>query len=271
MANRIHEALPLMNPFRDGAVAQPGAAVPQTRCRCGLVCLMVFALCAGVRAQQDVKAPSEPLPPARTEYLGRTIAQTMSFHGADWLTRRSRQKEENTALMMQALNVKPGDVVCDLGCGNGYHTLRLAQAVAPGGWIYGSDIQPEMLTMLNDRADAAGVTNLTPVLGTVVDPRLPAGSCDLILLVDVYHEFDRPVHMLAKIRAALKPAGRLVLVEFRAEDETVPIKPLHKMSKTQIIKELTANGFKLAESFDKLPWQHMMFFQRDDVPQTEGQ
>jgi ubiquinone/menaquinone biosynthesis C-methylase UbiE len=223
--------------------------------------LIMLALCAGVCAQE---AP----PPAMTEYMGRSIAQTMSFHGADWLTRRTRQKEENTALMMKALGAKPGDVVCDLGCGNGYHTLRIAKAIAPGGWVYGSDIQPEMLTMLNDRADAAGVDNITPVLGTVVDPRLPANSCDLILLVDVYHEFDRPVHMLAAIRRALKPEGRLALVEFRAEDDSVPIKPLHKMSKVQIMKELTANGFKLAESFDKLPWQHMIFFQRN--PGSDG-
>lgn len=222
--------------------------------------LIVLVFGAAVRAQEA------ELPPALTEYMGRTIARTMSFHGADWLTRKTRQAEENTALMMKALHVKPGDVVCDLGCGNGYHTLRLAGAVMPGGWVYGSDIQPEMLQMLNDRADAAGVTNLTPVLGTVVDPRLPAASCDLILLVDVYHEFDRPVHMLAAIRQALKPAGRVVLVEFRAEDESVPIKPLHKMSRAQMMKEMTANGFKLVESFDKLPWQHMMFFQRDDAP-----
>jgi ubiquinone/menaquinone biosynthesis C-methylase UbiE len=224
--------------------------------------LIMLALCAGVCAQE---AP----PPAMTEYMGRSIAQTMSFHGADWLTRRTRQKEENTALMMKALGAKPGDVVCDLGCGNGYHTLRIAKAIAPGGWVYGSDIQPEMLTMLNDRADAAGVDNITPVLGTVVDPRLPANSCDLILLVDVYHEFSHPEHMLKSMRASLTERGRIVLVEFRAEDPKVPIKPLHKMSKDQIMKELSPNGFKLAEEYDELPWQHMMFFERDDEAEKD--
>jgi len=229
-----------------------------------LCCCLCLMLVGSARAQDEAK---RTIPPGPGKYMGRTISTTMSYHGAEWLTRQTRSKEENTALMLKQLGVENGDVVCDLGCGNGYHTLRIAKQIAPDGWIYGSDIQPEMLEMLNDRALEAGVSNLSPVLGTLIDPRLPAGSCDLILMVDVYHEFSHPEQMLAAIRKALKPDGQVVLVEFRAEDPEVPIKPLHKMSKAQITKELTANGFKLARSFDKLPWQHMMFFQRDDAPE----
>ncbi|MBI1368293.1 MAG: methyltransferase domain-containing protein [Planctomycetes bacterium] len=224
---------------------------------------MLFVLVFAALVMGEDKAT---LPPPLTQYMGRTIAQTMHWEGAAWLTRGERAQEENTDLMLRMLKLQPGQTVCDLGCGNGYHTLRMAAAVGPTGRVFGEDIQPEMLTMLNDRADAAKIANVTPILGTLMDPRLPDGSCDMILLVDVYHEISYPQQMLAAIRKALKPTGRVVLVEFRAEDPKVPIKPLHKMSKAQVDKELTANGFKLAESFDDLPWQHMLFYERDDAP-----
>jgi ubiquinone/menaquinone biosynthesis C-methylase UbiE len=121
------------------------------------------------------------------------------------------------------------------------------------------------LQLLKDRAAEEKITNIQPVLGTVIDPKLPEGSVDLVLLVDVYHEFSHPEQMLAAIHTSLKPTGRVALVEFRAEDPAVPIKPLHKMSKAQIMKEFPPNGFKLVEEFDKLPWQHLMFFQRDTI------
>ena len=140
----------------------------------------------------------------------------------------------------------------------------MAQLVGEKGRVLAVDIQREMLGLLKDRAAAERVTNIETVLGTVVDPKLPANSVDLVLLVDVYHEFSHPEQMLAAIRRSLKPKGRVALVEFRAEDPTVPIKPLHKMSKAQILKEFPPNGFKLVEEFDKLPWQHVMFFERDD-------
>jgi ubiquinone/menaquinone biosynthesis C-methylase UbiE len=166
--------------------------------------------------------------------------------------------------MLQALAVRPGQTVCDLGCGNGYHTLRLARRVGPQGKVFAVDIQPEMLEMLAERAARERITNVERIVGTVVDPKLPAASCDLVLLCDVYHEFSHPEQMLAAIRRALRPGGRIVLVEFRAEDPQVPIKEVHKMSKAQILKELPANGFVLDAEFDELPWQHVMFFRRSD-------
>ncbi len=165
--------------------------------------------------------------------------------------------------MLAALHVKPGDTVCDLGCGNGFYTLKLAELAGEKGRVFAVDIQREMLELLKDRALEAKVVNIETVLGTFVDPKLPEGSVDLVLLVDVYHEFSHPEQMLAAIRKSLKPTGRVALVEFRAEDPEVPIKPLHKMSKAQIMTEFPPNGFKLVEEFDKLPWQHLMFFQSD--------
>jgi ubiquinone/menaquinone biosynthesis C-methylase UbiE len=150
-----------------------------------------------------------------------------------------------------------------MGCGNGFYTLRIAKRLGPKGQVLAVDIQPEMLTLLRERAIEAGVKNVKPILGSVIDPQLPDGSCDLILCVDVYHEFSHPEHMLRAMRKALKPDGRLVLVEFRMEDPQVPIKLEHKMSKEQILKELPPNGFKLAREFDDLPWQHVMWFARD--------
>jgi ubiquinone/menaquinone biosynthesis C-methylase UbiE len=201
--------------------------------------------------------------PAPRFYLGRPIAQTMHWTGAEWLDRHEREQQEAGVTMRRQLGLKPGMNVCDLGCGNGYHTLPLAQAVAPGGKAYAVDIQQPMLDLLAARANAAKVANIIPVLNSEDDPKLPAASCDLILLVDVYHEFSEPAKMLAGMKKALKPRGRIVLVEFRSEDESVPIKPEHKMSKAQIVKELTANGCKLTRSFDELPWQHMLFFEVD--------
>ena len=203
----------------------------------------------------------DQLPPALTHYKGREIAQTMHFEGAPWLTRESRDREEDCNRMLASLKLKPGQVVCDLGCGNGFYTLRIAEEVGPQGKVLAVDIQPEMLTLLRERAKEANVTNVKPILGSLIDPKLPVGEADLILLVDVYHELSHPEHMLAAMRRALKPDGRLVLVEFRLEDPLVPIKLLHKMSKEQILKEIPPNGFKLVEEFDKLPWQHVMFFQ----------
>lgn len=199
-------------------------------------------------------------PPALTEYLGRQIAQTMHWSGAAWLVRHKRDREEATLRMREELRLKPGMKVCDMGAGNGYHTLPMAEAVGESGKVFAVDVQPEMIEMLKERIAAKKLTNIDPIVGLYHDPNLPPASCDLILLVDVYHEFSHPVQMLASMRKALRPGGMVVLVEFRAEDESVPIKPEHKMTKAQITKELTANGYQLAREFDELPWQHMMFF-----------
>jgi ubiquinone/menaquinone biosynthesis C-methylase UbiE len=203
------------------------------------------------------------IPPALTEYKGREIAQTMHYLGAPWLTRDSRDREEDCKTLLAALHVQPGQTVCDLGCGNGFYTLKLARLVGPRGKVIAVDIQREMLELLKEEAEAEKLTNIEPVLSTVIDPKLPAGSVDLVLLVDVYHEFSHPEQMLTAIRKSLKPTGRVALAEFRAEDPAVPIKPLHKMSKQQIMKEFPPNGFRLVEEFDKLPWQHLMFFERN--------
>lgn len=205
---------------------------------------------------------TQEAPPAPTHYKGREIATTMHYLGAPWLVRDSRQREEDCETLLEKLDVRPGQVVCDMGCGNGFYTLQLARLVGSKGKVYAVDVQPEMLRLLRQRAKQARLANIVPVLGLPHDPRLPADTFDLVLMVDVYHEFSHPEEMLLAIRRSLKPEGRVALVEFRAEDAAVPIKPLHKMSKAQILKELPPNGFELAEQFDGLPWQHLMFFQR---------
>ena len=203
-------------------------------------------------------------PPALKAYMGRKIAQTMHYLGAPWLVRETRQRQEDCELMFENLKLKPGMTVCDMGCGNGFYSLKMAQAVGPKGKVLAVDIQSEMLRLMEQRAAEAELENIESILGTVANPKLPEGKVDLILCVDVYHEFSHPEQMLRAMRRSLKPDGVIALLEFRLEDRDVPIKLLHKMSKKQIMKEFPANGFKLVRTFDKLPWQHMMFFGRDD-------
>jgi ubiquinone/menaquinone biosynthesis C-methylase UbiE len=201
------------------------------------------------------------IPPPLTHFMGREIAQTMHFTGAPWLVRESRQREEDCRLLIEALEIQPGQTVCDMGCGNGFYTLELARRVGPRGLVYAVDVQPEMLRMLLARLLAEGIQNVKPVLGTAIDPRLPKGDVDLVVCIDVYHEFSHPNAMLEMIRESLAPGGRLVLAEFRGEDPAVPIKPLHKMTKAQVRAELEPAGFQLAREFDRLPWQHLLFFE----------
>ena len=207
---------------------------------------------------------ADQLPPPKTSYKGREIAQTMSYHGAPWLSREERDQEENPRRLLEALRLAPGMSVADVGCGNGFYTLQMAAIVGPQGRVYGVDIQPEMLAMLEERAAAAQLDNIVPILSAPADPKLPAGSVDLILLVDVYHEFAYPERMLEGMRQALAPGGRIALAEYRLEDPAIPIKLLHKMSKKQILKEYKPNGFKLLSEFDELPWQHLMLFGHAD-------
>lgn len=240
-----------------------------------LLCLgLLFAAQLFFVQRAGAQAVAEAaLPPALTHYKGREIAVTMHYLGADWLTRESREREEECSTLLEVLKLQPGQVVCDLGCGNGFYTLPMAELVGPKGKVLAVDIQQEMLHLLAERAKGEQLANVETILGSPVDPRLPEGQLDLVLLVDVYHEFSHPEQMLAAIRKSLKPKGRLVLVEFRGEDRDVPIKPLHKMTKRQIRRELLPNGFKVVEQFDKLPWQHVMFFQRTDdaAPPAEGE
>ena len=203
-------------------------------------------------------------PEGLTKYLGRRIAQPMGYAHMNWLSRPERIQEENPQEMLEQLNLKDGLVVCDLGSGDGYHTVQMATRVGPTGKVVAVDIQPEMLQALSRRLAEMKLENVETVLGEIWDPKLQEKSIDLVLMVDVYHEFSHPVHMLAALRKALKPNGLIALVEFRAEDPTVLIKPEHKMTKAQILKEYTANGFKVAKEYDRLPWQHLMFMQRDE-------
>jgi ubiquinone/menaquinone biosynthesis C-methylase UbiE len=226
-----------------------------------LLCVALAAATATASAQET--ATEAEIPPAKPRYMGREIAQTMHFEGAPWLMRESRQREEDCETLLKALNIQPGQTVCDMGCGNGFYTLPIARLVGEKGTVLGVDIQPEMLHMLQERAKEAGLTNIKPVSGTQVDPQLEPESVDLILLVDVYHEFSHPAEMLAAMAKSLKPGGRIALAEFRLEDRNVPIKRLHKMSKKQILREYGANGLKLVAEFDELPWQHLMFFERE--------
>jgi ubiquinone/menaquinone biosynthesis C-methylase UbiE len=190
----------------------------------------------------------------------------MGYEAAPWLERAEREKEERCSELLTALELKPGQVVADVGCGSGFYTFKLARLVGPKGKVYAVDVQPEMVDLVKKEAariDAAGVEsakNVEPLLGTIVDPKLPDASVDLAFLVDVYHELGRPAEMLAALAKALKKDGRVVLVEFRLEDPDVPIKLLHKMSKEQMRKELAASGFEVASEYDKLPWQHVVFF-----------
>lgn len=220
-----------------------------------------------VREGQDSEGDADPgaaVTRERSEYLGRTIAPTMHFSGAGWLTRPTREQEEEPLKLLNALKIQPGQIVCDFGCGNGYHSLQLAKRVGPTGAVHAIDIQPEMLEMLRERAGPRGLANIKPVLATEDESGLPPDTFDMVLMVDVYHELANPAEILAAVHKSLKPDGRLVLVEFREEDESVPILPLHKMSQNQVVKELEANSFKLVSQFDRLPWQHVLQFARHD-------
>src|SRR5471032_3111689 len=166
-------------------------------------------------------------------FQGREIAQVMGYHGASWLERSERMSEERPDLVLAALELQPGMTVADIGAGSGYYSWRMAEKVGPGGTVYAVDVQPEMIAILRRQMAQRGAANVKPVLGAAADPRLPAGKLDLALMVDVYHEFEYPYEMLGAIARALKPGGRVVFVEYRGSDPTVPIKPLHTMTELQ--------------------------------------
>jgi FkbM family methyltransferase len=191
--------------------------------------------------------------------MGRQIAHVMSHYGIDWLEREEREMEENTSLLLKNLAVKPGMVVADIGAGSGYHSALLSRMVGTGK-VFAVDVEPEMIAYLNARIKQEKLSRIVPVLSTEQKVSLPENTIDMMLLVDVYHEFSFPYEMALSMRAALKPGGKLVLVEFRAEDPTVPIKTIHKMSEAQAIKEFKAAGFTFDKNIDNLPWQHCMVF-----------
>jgi ubiquinone/menaquinone biosynthesis C-methylase UbiE len=195
-------------------------------------------------------------------YMGREIAHVMGHQAADWLERPEREQEENTQLLIESLKFKPGESVADIGAGTGYLTRRIAKKVTPGGRVFAVEIQQEMLDVLTNKLIGIGITNVVPVLGTITDPKLPTNSVDTIIMIDVYHEFDHPFEMTEAMSRALKPGGRMVFVEFRAEDEKVPIKRVHKMSEAQVKKEMAPHPLVWKETIGVLPWQHIIVFTR---------
>ena len=196
-------------------------------------------------------------------YFGREIAKFMTYHGASWLERDERQKEERTDLLLKALKFQPGEAVADIGAGSGYYSRLIAQAVGTNGLVFATDIQQEMLDILMVQMRKRGVEKIVqPVLGTVQDAGLPANAVDTIILVDVYHELDFPYEMARSMIAALKPGGRLVLVEYRGEDPAVPIKKLHKMTEAQVKKEMSVHPVTFDRTIATLPRQHILVFRK---------
>lgn len=193
---------------------------------------------------------------------GRRIAPVMGMGGADWLERSERELEEMPDTALDAIGIRPGMMVADVGAGVGYFSIRIAKRVGPDGRVFANDVQPEMLTLLRERAAKAKVMNIETVLGTEADPKLPKGAFDLILMVDVYHELSQPQSMLRKLRMALKPEGRLVLLEYRKEDPRIPIRPEHKMSVEEAKSELGAEGFRFDKVLEDLPRQHILIFRK---------
>jgi SAM-dependent methyltransferase len=190
----------------------------------------------------------------------RQPAPVMSAEGADWLIRPERIREEDPDRMLAALDIKKGSVVADIGAGVGYHVWRMADIVGPMGKVIGEDIQEGMIRLMKKNIEDRKLRNVDIILGNPTDPKLPAHSLDLVLMVDVYHEFSDPVTMMRHIQESLKPEGRVVLVEFRKEDPNVPIQPLHKMSVQDVRSELEPLGFKFQKSLEFLPWQHVIIF-----------
>jgi protein-L-isoaspartate O-methyltransferase len=213
------------------------------------------------RPRYEVRADHDPDGIGKF-YMGREIAHVMGHQAAGWLERPEREKEEEPARLIKLLKIQRGDAVADIGAGSGYHTFRISDLVGPKGKVYAVDIQKQMLALMYHRMKAERVKNIKLVRGTETDPKLPAGAIDLILMVDVYHEFDHPWEMTTELVKALKVGGRLVFVEFKAEDLKVPIKEVHKMTKAQVIKEMEPHPLRLAEVVSDLPWQHVIVFKK---------
>jgi len=248
-----------------------------------LILLALFLIPLVLLRNEVVKSPKPPtpssipqsLPPSIPSYttappspdgigkifMGREISQVMGHPGIGWLERGDREKEEAPSKAIALLDLAPDTVIADIGAGSGYYSFRIAPLV-PEGQVIAIDIQPEMLRYLRDESAKLGLPNIAPHLGAIDDLKLPANTLDAALMVDAYHEFSHPAEMLQSLHKALKPGGKIYLLEYRAEDPEVPIKPLHKMTAAQAIKEYQALGFTFVENKPGLPWQHLLIFQK---------
>ena len=242
---------------------------PRTLCSAfAAACVMAAALHS---FSQPAHSPTSPRYETRAEhdpngtgkfYMGREIAQVMGPGGIEWLDRREREEEEHPVEVISSLDLHPGEVVADLGAGSGYFTFRIAPKVGETGMVMAVEIQDAMLNALRTRAAALKASNVKVVQGTEIDPHLPAAGVDLVLVVDVYHELAYPFEVMTKVREALKPGGRVVFVEYRKEDPSVPIKEVHKMSVGQLEKEMSAVGLVRVRTVETLPLQHIVIFEK---------
>lgn len=227
-----------------------------------LACVAALVACS---SSAPPPAPDKPAD-TRAMYEGRPIADTCSYLGADWLDRADREMREQPEKVLDWLAIAPGSTVADVGAGTGFFTVRLSRRVGDKGEVLATELQPEMLRLLDHRISAEKITNVRLIRGTDEQVKLPERCCDLVLMVDVYHELTKPPAVMAGVRRALKPTGKLALVEYKGEDPSVPIKPEHKMTLPQIKKELEALGFAFVTSYEELPDQRLVVFARDDAP-----
>ena len=209
---------------------------------------VAIVICAGVLLDAQRRHPVS----------GRVFAPVMGVGGAGWLERPEREDEEAPSKAIDLLELKPGMAVADIGAGSGYYASRIAKRVGPTGHVYATDIQQGMIDILERRIKGEGLTNMTTILGAADDPKLPPASIDLAIMVDVYHELQQPQVFLQRLKAAFKPNGRLVLLEFRKEDPKIPILEVHKMSVAEVDQEMKAEGYAIDKVVEGLPWQHLI-------------
>jgi ubiquinone/menaquinone biosynthesis C-methylase UbiE len=231
--------------------------------------VLLLAVAVTTAAAREADAPQYSRGPASAGgtgklYMEREIAQVMSYHGAPWLERAERSREERPDLVLAALDLQSGMSVADIGAGTGYYARRIAERVGPGGVVYAVDVQPEMVKLMARELARGKIGNVKPVQGSATDPALAPASIDLAVMIDVYHELEYPREMLAAIVRALKPGGRVAFVEFRADDPAVPIRQLHTMSEAQVRREADASGLQWMKTEGNLPWQNVIVFRKRD-------
>lgn len=238
------------------------------------LCFLVLVFLFGYSTIPRAVASDNPYKQTRASadgigksYMGREIARVMGWQAADWLERPERMREERPDLLLAELKLKPGMVVADIGAGSGYHSRRMAEIVGAGvapGTVYAVDVQPEMVQMLAKLAREPRYATIKPIRSTADNVKLPTDSIDLAIMVDVYHELEYPFEVMRSLVGSLKPGGRVVFVEYRAEDPEVPIKELHKMSERQIRREAELHALVWERTSNVLPWQHIVLFRKKD-------